>query len=407
MNIEPNAGVERELCIEALREQKESVITSYFKCTAPRTQDQEQVLMAANAVIKGERVRPELGCALYRSADLGLLALLAQYARLRSGGLRVFYNRNAHIEPTNICRFACDFCSFRRLPGQDGAWLLSLEEIERLARGFAHHGATEIHITGGVHPDWRIEHLESIVRAVRSASATVHIKAFSAIELIAIFRQSGVSVKEGLARLKSVGLCSIPGGGAEIFAPRVRERICPDKPTGEEWLDFHMQAHRMGLPSNATMLYGHVEGYEDRVDHLCRLREAQDLTGGFMAFIPLKYRAANNSLSSIGEVSTLEVLRNYAVSRIMLDNIPHLKAYWPMLGKGDAALALQFGADDLDGTIQNSTKIYSMAGAEDNQPSSSELELRSFITRAGFTPFERDSCYRIIGSSASSASGPC
>lgn len=354
------------------------------------------VVEGSESVLRGERVSRSAGLALYVEAPLDLLALLAQYVRVQFSGDAVYYNRNAHVEPTNVCRFDCSFCSFRRDRGEEGSWSLSLDEVVSAARDHLSRGVTEIHITGGVHPDWSIEDLERILRSVRALDERVHIKAFSAVELVSIFETSGVGYREGLGRLRAAGLGSIPGGGAEIFAEGVRARICPRKASGEAWLAFHEEAHRQGLTSNATMLFGHVETYEDRVDHLDRLRTLQDSTGGFNAFIPLKYRSMNNRLGGIGEVGLVEVLRNFAVCRVLLDNIPHLKAYWPMLGKREAGLALLYGADDLDGTIMDSTQIYAMAGAHDRRPSATESELAEMIRSAGFRPVERDSLYRAI-----------
>ena len=276
------------------------------------------------------------------------------------------------------------------------AWLLSLDEIAHRVELQQAAGNTEVHITGGVHPSWRMEDLEEMLRTVRCAAPRLHIKAFSAVELWAIFQHSGVSLRDGLARLKAAGLDSIPGGGAEIFDAEVRRQICPEKCTAAQWLELHREAHRLGLASNATMLFGHIETHAQRVAHLLALRDLQDETQGFNCFIPLKFRAAHNPMGERGEVSLLEVLRTYAVSRLVLDNIPHLKCYWPMLGKAHLPSALHYGVDDLDGTINNSTRIYSMAGAQDNSPSASVAELETLIRAEGYEPYERDSLYRVV-----------
>jgi aminodeoxyfutalosine synthase len=255
---------------------------------------------------------------------------------------------------------------------------------------------TEVHIVGGVHPDRDLHYYGNMIKAIKEHRPGLHIKAFTAIELDYMIRKSGLSLNEGLAALKEYGLDSIPGGGAEIFDESVRKVICGTKSDGKLWLEIHRAAHLLGIPSNATILYGHVENYGHRIDHLERLRTLQDETGGFNAFIPLKFKNKNNELSWVKEATVVEDLRNYAVSRIYLDNIPHLKAYWPMIGKEVAALSLEFGVDDLDGTINDSTKIYSMAGAEDITPAMSSSGLQDLIIRAGRIPVERDSLYNII-----------
>jgi len=361
-----------------------------------RQESSVAVRAATELLLCGQRLDAKDGVALYREAALPLLSLASTYVRLQKNGYETYYNRNAHIEPTNVCLFQCSFCSYRRDEGAPEAWHLSLEEIEWRVREQEALGNTEVHITGGVDPNWTIGDLEAIVQTVHKAAPTLHIKAFSAVELMAIFKKSGLSIAEGLLRLKAAGLCSIPGGGAEIFAEDIRRRICPEKCTGEEWLSLHREAHKLGLTSNATMLFGHIESYEHRVEHILALRELQDETGGFNCFIPLKFRAAHNALGVQGEVSLLEVLRNYAVSRLLLDNVVHLKCYWPMLGKKNLPLALHYGVDDLDGTIGNSTRIYSMAGAQDNRPTATVEELESMVRAEGFVPYERNSVYEKI-----------
>ncbi len=345
---------------------------------------------------QGERITPEECLALYNTATLPELGVLANVVRERKNGRNAYFNRNVHIEPTNICVNKCKFCSYRRAEGETGAWDLSLDDILKVAQQLVGQNITEIHIVGGVHPRHPFSFYESVIEGVRNILPNVHIKAFTAEELWKMAEQSGKPVEQVLARLQELGLRSIPGGGAEILNDEVRSRICAEKINSGIWLNVHEQAHKLGIVSNATMLYGHVEKYEHRVEHLTRLRDLQDKTGGFNAFIPLKFRKAHNEMSDLGEVTTIEDLRNMAICRIFLDNIPHLKAYWPMFGKSAAQLALSFGADDLDGTIGDSTKIYSMAGADDKNPQMSVEDLCNMVRDAGFMPVERDSLYHSI-----------
>ena len=376
--------------VEVLMERKRRLIVLHLP-SAPL-----EVREGIEAAMAGERLTPAQGLALYKHAYPPLLSLAASYTRLRLNGLSTYYNRNGHIEPTNLCRYQCSFCSFRKERGHPEAWELTLEQIASKARKLQKEGNTEVHITGGVHPEWTFRHVVQLLQTVRQAAPRLHIKAFSAVELVPLVRDANLSLDVALAQLQAAGLDSIPGGGAEIFAEEVRQQICPEKCTAQQWLEVHRQAHRLGMRSNATMLFGHIEGYADRVDHLERLRRLQDETGGFNCFIPLKFRAAGNRLGVRGEVTTLEVLRNYAVCRLYLDNIQHLKGYWPMLGKRNIPLALAYGVDDLDGTIGDSTRIYSMAGAEDQQPTATVSELRQIVLDAGYTPLERDSLYQAV-----------
>lgn len=290
----------------------------------------------------------------------------------------------------------CRFCSFRRKRGEEGAWDHSMDEVVAMAAERRGSGATEVHIVGGVHPDHDIYYYAEMIRRIRRELPDVCIKAFTAVELTRMIRKAGLATEEGLRILKEAGMESIPGGGAEIFSPDIRERICPQKGTAEEWLALHAAAHRMGIDSNATMLYGHIENIGHRIDHLLRLREQQDETGGFNAFIPLKYRAQHNSLSWAGETSITDDMRTLAMSRLILDNVPHIKAYWVMYGKQSAEMALSFGADDIDGTIEDSTKIYSMAGADDKRPVLTIGEIRGMCGAAGLRAVERDTHYNEI-----------
>ncbi|MDE7069195.1 MAG: aminofutalosine synthase MqnE [Alistipes sp.] len=340
-----------------------------------------------------ERISPAEALALWHEAPLWLLGELAAGRKERISGDKVFYNRNFHIEPTNLCVFNCEFCSYRRPKGSPEAWDYSMEEIEEIARSRAGQGMTEVHIVGGVHPEHGLEYYLDMIRRVKAILPEAAVKAFTAIELSYMIRRAGLSVEEGLKRLREAGMEAIPGGGAEIFDEELRARICPDKGSTAEWFAVHDAAHRLGIPTNATILYGHIETLEQRIDHLDRLRRQQDLTGGFNAFIPLKYRNAGNRMSQIGEVSVTKDLRMLAMSRIYLDNIPHIKAYWVMYGKTTAELALAFGADDIDGTIDDTTRIYSMAGADDRRPAMTTEQMRRLVAAAGYRAVERDTFY--------------
>ena len=337
-------------------------------------------------------------------APLPRLQAAAGEIRRRLNGDRVWYNRNFHIEPSNICTHRCKFCSYRRDDAsQAGAWSMELDEILPYCEAKFEPGMTEIHVVGSVQPGRTAAYYEEIIRLVQgfalehgTPQRPVTVKAYTAVEIDDMARFSGIPVRELLVRLKEAGLATMPGGGAEIFAPHIRRQICPDKCTGERWLEIHRTAHKTGIPTNCTMLFGHIESREDRVDHLLALRELQAETGGFNAFIPLKYKSAGNRLSDLGEVSDEEVLRTVAIARLALDNIPHIKAYWPMLGKDLAFEALSWGADDLDGTINDSTRIYSLAGAQEQRPVLTVSELQARATASGWKAVERDSFYRII-----------
>lgn len=271
-----------------------------------------------------------------------------------------------------------------------------MEQMQEQCERYVGRGVTEVHIVGGVHPDHSLDYYCSLIRMVKSVLPEVAVKAYTAIELSYMIRRAGLSVHEGLQRLIDAGMNAIPGGGAEIFDEEIRAKICPDKGSTQEWFEVHRAAHELGLKTNATMLYGHIESVEHRIDHLMRLRELQDATRGFNAFIPLKYRNFGNPMSEIGEVAITDDLRTLAMSRLILDNVPHIKAYWVMYGKQTTEMALMFGADDIDGTIDDSTKIYSMAGAEDKRPKMSVEQMREMVTRAGFHAVERDTYYNEI-----------
>ena len=350
----------------------------------------------AEKVTGGTRLEPGEGLLLFTSASLGLLGMLADIVRHRKNGDVAWYVKNFHIEPTNICVNRCKFCSFSHHFSKT-RWELTVPEIlEKVAA--VESSVTEIHITGAVHPGRDIRYYGDLLRRIREVRPDLHIKAYSAVELDYMFTRSGMNYAEGLNYLKSCGLDSLPGGGAEIFDERIRQEICGMKSTAESWLGIHEAAHRLGIPSNATMLYGHMETFGHRIDHLERLRQLQDRTGGFNAFIPLKFRNANNEMSEQKEVSSTEDMRMYAVARVYLDNFPHIKAYWPAVGRSLAQISLSFGVDDMDGTINDTTRIYSLAGAEDQNPVMTVSEMKELIRAAGRIPVERDSLYKPIAS---------
>jgi aminodeoxyfutalosine synthase len=347
-------------------------------------------------VVDNIRITPGDGLLLYTKTDLPMLAVMAGITRRRINGSYAFYNRNFHIEPTNKCVYNCRFCSYHKHEGDPESWEYSHDQMLEIVKRFDDKEVTEVHIVGGVHPSYDLHYYGVLIQKIKKHRPSLHVKAFSAIELDYMIRKAGMSIEEGLLRLKEYGLDSIPGGGAEIFDEPLRKMICDEKASSELWLTIHEKAHISGIPSNATMLYGHMENYAQRIEHMERLRLLQDKTGGFNAFIPLKYKMANNSMEYLGEVSVIEDLRNYAVARIFLDNIPHLKAYWPMTGKEAAQLSLLFGTDDLDGTIDDTTRIYSMAGAGEKNPSMDTGEICKLIKEAGYIPAERDSLYNLI-----------
>ncbi|MBQ3172872.1 MAG: aminofutalosine synthase MqnE [Alistipes sp.] len=349
----------------------------------------------ADAVRRNERITTDDAITLWHDAPLWLLGELATARKRKASGENVYYNRNVHLEPTNICLFNCEFCSFRRREGDKDAWYLSLDEIEARAAELKGADITEVHIVGGVHPKHDLDTYCAMIHRVKRQLPNVTVKAYTAVEIFYMIRREGISVVEGLRRLKKAGMECIPGGGAEIFDAELRAQICPEKCSAEEWLAVHRAAHNMGIATNCTMLYGHIETIAQRVDHLDRLRKLQDEAPGFDAFIPLKYHSRGNRLSEAGECSTEEDMRTIAISRIFLDNIPHIKAYWVSYGKATTEMALAFGADDIDGTIGDTTKIYSMAGGID-RPTMSVAELEAMVTDAGFRPIERDSHYNHI-----------
>lgn len=351
----------------------------------------------AEKIRDGKRISEDEGVYLYEHAELSYLSVLANYVREQKNGNTVYFNRNFHVEPTNICVFDCKFCSYSRLLKQKNeGWELTEEEILEKVRSYDGQAITEVHIVGGVHPKMGLQYFAGLIKKIKEIRPDLHVKAFTAVELEYMCRKAKVSYEEGLSILKDHGQGSLPGGGAEIFDTELRAEICGDKCTTEQWLEIHETAHKLGMPSNATMLYGHIEQYKHRIHHMSLLRELQDRTGGFNTFIPLKFRNGDNQMSHVPETTTVEDLRNYAVSRIFLDNFGHVKAYWPMIGRKTAQLSLNFGVDDLDGTIDDSTKIYSMAGAEEQRPTLTTDELIAMIQEVGRTPIERDTLYNTV-----------
>jgi aminodeoxyfutalosine synthase len=348
----------------------------------------------AEKVLHNERISDAEGMILFEKGELGFLGSLANFVANRLHQNKVYFNRNFHIEPTNVCVFTCHFCSYSRVyKHRDEGWELSMEQMMDIVRKYDGEAVTEVHIVGGVHPKMNLEFFCELLRNIKAHRPDLHIKGFTAVELDYMFRKAKVSIEEGMKMMNEAGLQSLPGGGAEIFAPEIREKICADKVDGVGWMHIHETAHNLGMPSNATMLYGHYENYAHRIDHMSQLRQMQDRTNGFNCFIPLKYRSGDNDMSHLGEISTIEDMRLYAIARIFMDNFKNLKAYWPMLGRQSAQMSLSYGVNDLDGTIDDTTKIYSMAGAEEQNPSMSTDDLCNLIRMAGKLPVERDTKY--------------
>ncbi|MBA3828964.1 MAG: aminofutalosine synthase MqnE [Taibaiella sp.] len=357
----------------------------------------KELLLIAEKVSKSERITEAECLVLFRKGEVGFLGALANHIAEQLHGGKVYFNRNFHIEPTNVCVFTCNFCSYsRQYKNRDEGWELSIEQMMDMVHKYDGQPVTEVHIVGGVHPKMNLEFFCELIRKIKAHRPDLHIKGFTAVELDYMFRKAKLTVYEGLKKLNDAGLQSMPGGGAEIFHPEVRNEICADKVDGDGWLLIHETAHTLGMHTNATMLYGHIEKYEHRVDHMSRLRSLQDKTGGFNCFIPLKFRNKDNDMSHIAESTIIEDLRLYAIARIFMDNFRNLKAYWPMLGRQTAQLTLSFGVNDLDGTIDDTTKIYSMAGSEEQVPSMSTETLCDLISAVGRIPVERDTLYNEI-----------
>ncbi|MEC4675506.1 MAG: aminofutalosine synthase MqnE [Nitrospirota bacterium] len=349
-----------------------------------------------NRVLSGKRLTGKDASTLFESDDIFTLGSLASYAAWRKNGRKAYFVRNRHINPTNICINRCRFCAFSRSKGQEGAFELTIDEIIRKLGGSDPELKTpsfsEVHIVGGLHPDWPFEYYLEIISAIKKHFPKLQIKAFTAVEVNHMAEISGLGLKKTLDALKKNGLSSMPGGGAEIFDPEIRKRLCPEKISGERWLKVMEIAHWTGIRTNATMLYGHIESYADRVDHLMKLRKLQDKTGGFQAFIPLSYHPKNTRIKGVRYTSGIDDLKTIAISRLVLDNFSHIKAYWIMLGEKLSQLGLKFGADDIDGTVIEE-KITHSAGGLTGEHLTVE-QLTDLIKKAGKTPVERDAFYK-------------
>jgi aminodeoxyfutalosine synthase len=351
----------------------------------------------AEKVKAGTRITDAECLVLFEKGSLAFVGALANFIREKLHGDKTYFNRNFHIEPTNVCVFSCKFCSYSQLYAhKEEGWELSIDQMLNIVKTYDGKPITEVHIVGGVHPKMNMEYFIELMQKIKAHRPGLHVKAFTAVELDYMFRKAKLSTAEGMKKLHEAGLDSLPGGGAEIFHPEIREVICADKVNADGWLSIHEEAHKLGMHSNATMLYGHIEKYEHRIDHMRRLRALQDKTKGFNTFIPLKFRNYDNDMSHVPESTITEDMRLYAIARIYLDNFPHLKAYWPMLGRQNAQLSLSFGVNDIDGTIDDSTKIYSMAGSEEQTPKMSTQELVTLIKQVKRQPVERDTLYNVV-----------
>jgi aminodeoxyfutalosine synthase len=351
----------------------------------------------AQKVLDKQRITFDEGVLLYEQGELGYLGTLANYIREERHGDKTYFNRNFHIEPTNLCVYDCKFCSYSRLLKQKSeGWEYTMDEMFNMVAKYDGEPVTEVHIVGGVLPQYDVPFYQELFARIRAHRPELHIKALTPVEYHYIFKKAKIDYATGMRLMQEAGLDSIPGGGAEIFDPEIRDQISKDKCTADQWLAIHEEWHKLGGRSNATMLYGHIEEYKHRVDHMERLRQLQDKTGGFQTFIPLKFRNKDNQMSHVPEVSVIEDLRNYAVARIYLDNFDHIKAYWAMISRTTAQLSLNFGVDDIDGTLDDTTKIYSMAGAEEQHPGMSTKQVVELIKHVGRQPIERDTLYNVV-----------
>ena len=360
------------------------------------TKDKE-LQQIANKIINKERISFDDGVLLFEKGSLSWLGTLANFVREQKHGDKTYFNKNFHIEPTNVCVFSCKFCSYSKLyANREEGWELSIEQMMHIVKSYDGKPVTEVHIVGGVHPKMNLNFFLELLQAIKAHRPDLHIKGFTPVELDYMFRKAKVTTEEGMKLAHAAGLDSLPGGGAEIFHPEIRQQICEDKVDADGWLHIHKVAHDLGMHSNATLLYGHIEKYWHRIDHMERLRQLQDQTGGFNTFIPLKFRNQDNDMSHVAESTTIEDMRMYAVSRLYMDNFAHIKAYWPMLGRQNAQLTLSFGVNDIDGTIDDSTKIYAMAGSEEQTPTMSTAELVRLIKQVKRDPIERGTLYNEI-----------
>lgn len=350
-----------------------------------------------NAILKsclrGRRLSLKDAIFLYHHASLSALVQASYKVKYSLYGKKVFYIQNVHVEPTNYCIYKCKFCSFHKEPDEQKFWQYDTETIiYKISK--TPDSIKEIHITGGVHPHRDIDWYLHLLKQLKKIRPNAQIKAFTAIEIHFMCKKSNKTISECLSLLKEAGLDALAGGGAEIFNTQIRNQLCPEKGDASLWLNIHEEAHKLGIVSNATMLYGHIETIEHRIEHMGILRAMQDNTGGFNCFIPLKFRNQQNFLSEIKELPLVEDIRLFAISRLFFDNIPHIKAYWPMIGRDKALLLLNAGADDMDGTIYDSTKIYVMAGSEEQKPMITVEELKTLIKSENFIPVERDLFYK-------------
>ncbi len=360
------------------------------------TKDKE-LQQIANKIINKERISFDDGVLLFEKGSLSWLGTLANFVREQKHGDKTYFNKNFHIEPTNVCVFSCKFCSYSKLyANREEGWELSIEQMMHIVKSYDGKPVTEVHIVGGVHPKMNLNFFIELLQAIKAHRPDLHIKGFTPVELDYMFKKAKVTTEEGMKLAHAAGLDSLPGGGAEIFHPEIRQQICEDKVDADGWLHIHKVAHDLGMHSNATLLYGHIEKYWHRIDHMERLRQLQDQTGGFNTFIPLKFRNQDNDMSHVVESTTIEDMRMYAVSRLYMDNFAHIKAYWPMLGRQNAQLTLSFGVNDIDGTIDDSTKIYAMAGSEEQTPTMSTAELVRLIKQVKREPIERGTLYNEI-----------
>ncbi len=360
------------------------------------TKDKE-LQRIANKIINQERILFDEGVTLFEKGSLSWLGTLANFVREQKHGDKTYFNKNFHIEPTNVCVFSCKFCSYSKLyANREEGWELSIEQMMHIVKSYDGKPVTEVHIVGGVHPKMNLAFFIDLLKAIKAHRPELHIKGFTPVELDYMFKKAKVTTEEGMKLAHAAGLDSLPGGGAEIFHPEIRKQICEDKVDADGWLNIHKVAHQLGMHSNATLLYGHIEKYWHRIDHMERLRQLQDETGGFNTFIPLKFRNQDNEMSHIAESTTIEDMRMYAVSRLYMDNFAHIKAYWPMLGRQNAQLTLSFGVNDIDGTIDDSTKIYAMAGSEEQTPTMSTADLVRLIKQVKREPIERGTLYNEI-----------
>jgi len=358
---------------------------------------QPELRAIAEKVYNNERITFDEGVLLYEKAELSYLGTLANYIRQKRHGDKTYFNRNFHIEPTNLCVYDCKFCSYSRLiKERSQGWEYTMDEMLDIVKKYDDEPVTEVHIVGGVLPQYDVEFYSTLFTKIKQHRPELHVKALTPVEYHYIFKKAKIDYATGMKLMKEAGLESIPGGGAEIFHPEIREQIAKDKCTGDQWLAIHEEWHKLGMRSNATMLYGHIEKYWHRVDHMDQLRQLQDKTGGFQTFIPLKFRNQDNQMSHVAETTVVEDLRNYAIARIYLDNFDHIKAYWAMISRTTAQLSLNFGVDDIDGTLDDTTKIYSMAGAEEQHPAMSTKQLVDLIKQVGRHPVERDTLYNVV-----------